>query len=265
MKKVIVLVSDENYLNHTKYLFSNIINDTDYDGDLCLITNHQVNTTDFESRNIYVKKFEKIDPFFQKLNLFDVYFKKWDKVLYLDCDTMVVKKNLNSLFELPEEMYCEPEPWTIQEYFQKDKNIKLFEELGREYNINKIGFNSGSLLFNTSLIEDHTTYELFTIKEKYQEINEHTRKEGGDQPILNLKFINTWKVFPKNEICYWILDDSGYSRRTGLFNEIYKNKPSLDSVIIHHFVHIYAPWVNNRQSCYGVSYYEKYKDCLNKF
>ena len=76
MKKLIVLVSDQNYLNHTKYLFSNIINDTNYDGDLCLITNIEVETSEFEEKNIFVKKYDKIDPFFQKLNLFDKYFKK---------------------------------------------------------------------------------------------------------------------------------------------------------------------------------------------
>jgi len=69
MKKVIVLVSDENYLNHTKYLFSHIISDTNYDGDLCLITNEQVDTTEFEKKNIFVKKYERIDPYFQKLNI----------------------------------------------------------------------------------------------------------------------------------------------------------------------------------------------------
>lgn len=265
MKKLIVLVSDQNYLNHTKYLFSNIVNDTDYDGDLCLITNDQVDTSEFENRNIYIKKFEKIDPFFQKLNLFDVYFKQWDKVLYLDCDTMVIKKDLNKLFDLPGDLYCEPEPWTIQEYFNGEKNISLFQELKREYDVNKIGFNSGSILFNTSIINDHTQKELFEIKEKYQGINEHTRKEGGDQPIINLKFIDNWERFPNNEICYWILPDSGYYRRVGLYNEVYENKPDPDSVIIYHFVHIYAPWGNHSMSVFDISYYDKYIQSLENF
>ena len=265
MKKVIVLVSDQNYLNHTKYLFSHILNDTNYDGDLCLITNEQVDTREFEKKNIHIKKYEKIDPYFQKLNIFDTYFKKWDKVLYLDCDTMVIKNDLNSLFDLSGDLYCEPEPWTIQEYFNGDKNISLFEELKSEYDVDKIGFNSGSILFNTSIIDDNTQKELFEIKEKYQDINEHTRKEGGDQPIINLKFIDTWKRFPKNEICYWILPDSGYSRRVGLYNEVYKDKPDQNNVIIYHFVHIYAPWVNHNMSPYGKSYYEIYINSINNF
>ena len=265
IKKVIVLVSDEKYLDYTKYLFSNIIHDTNYDGDLCLITHTQINTTEFEEKNIYVKKFEKIDPFFQKLNLFDVYFKQWDKVLYLDCDTMVIKNDLNSLFKLPDDLYCEPEPWTIQEYFNGNKNHQLFEELKKEYNVNKIGFNSGSLLFNTSIIDNNTQKELFEIKEKYQDINEHTRKEGGDQPIINLKFIDIWKLFPNNEICYWIIQDSGYSRRVGLYNEVYKNKPKQENIIIYHFVHCFAPWVNYQISPYSVSYYDKFQISIKKF
>ena len=265
MKKLIVLVSDQNYLNHTKYLFSNIINDTNYDGDLCLITNIEVETSEFEEKNIFVKKYDKIDPFFQKLNLFDKYFKKWDKILYLDCDTMVIKNDLNSLFNLPGDLYCEPEPWTIQEYFNGAKNISLFEELKNEYNVNKIGFNSGSILFNTSIIDDNTQKELFEIKEKYQGINEHTRKEGGDQPILNLMWIDKWKSFPQNEICYWLLHDSGYSRRVGIYNEEYVNKPNPDTVIIYHFVHCYAPWVNNSMSIFGISYYSKYIQSLENF
>jgi hypothetical protein len=262
---LIVLVSDKNYLEHCKYLFTNIRHDTDYDGDLCLITNDQVDTSEFEKRNIHVKKFEKIDPFFQKLNIFNSYFKKWDKVLYLDCDTMVIKKELNKIFDLPNDLYCEPESWTVQEYFNGGKNPDLFQELKREYNVDKVGFNSGSILFNTSLIDDNTQNELFEIKEKYQEINEHTRKEGGDQPIINLKFIDTWEKFPNNEICYWRLYDSGYSKRVGLYNEEYKDKPNPESVIIYHFVHVYAPWINHTLSPYGMTYYDKYKTSIQKF
>jgi lipopolysaccharide biosynthesis glycosyltransferase len=266
MKKLIVLVSDQNYLTHTKYLFSNIINDTNYDGDLCLITNIEVETSEFEEKNIFVKKYEKIDPYFQKLNLFDTYFKNWDKVLYLDCDTMVIKKDLNKLFDLDGDMYCEPEPWVIREYFNPDNNVDLFRNLQNEYNLEKVGFNSGSLLYNTSVIDEDTKNDLFSIKEKYQQINEHTRKEGGDQPILNLKFIDLWKEFPNNEISFWIIEQSGYSRR--IINNIdhfYTKRPNPDGTIIYHFVSPFAPWVNHNVSPYGVTYNEVYHNNISKF
>ena len=266
MKKLIVLVSDQNYLIHTKYLFSNIMNDTDYDGELCLITNSEVDTEEFEKRNIHVRKYPKIDPFFQKLNLFDKYFKQWDRILYLDCDTMVIKKNLNSLFDLEGDLICEPEPWTIREYFKHENNFDLSKELSREYDIDKIGFNSGSLLYNTSIITEETQNELFLIKEKYQQINEHTRKEGGDQPILNLKFLNLWKPFPNNEICYWIPNNSGYSSRIINGKTQYDGKlPDSNNIIIFHFVHPSAPWVNHNMSPYGLTYNEVYNSNISKF
>lgn len=266
MKKVIVLVSDENYLNHTKYLFSHIISDTNYDGDLCLITNKQVDTTEFEKKNIFVKKYERIDPYFQKLNIFDIYFKQWDKVLYLDCDTMVMKNDLNKLFDLPGDMYCEPEPWTVKEYFKKENNMEVYNQLYNEYNIEKIGFNSGSLFFNTSIIDENTKDELFIIKEKYQIINEHTRKEGGDQPILNLKFLNLWIEFPENEISYWQLEHSGYSRRIINNSDVYYEKrPNPETTIIYHFVNEFAPWKNYRMSQSGETYYDIYNRNLIDF
>ena len=93
MKKVFVLISDFAYLEHAKSLFYNVRNEGGWKHDLCLIANNLVghDLSDFENFgvNILYRNCEN----WYKINLyiFDEFFKKWDYVVYMDCDFFVFK------------------------------------------------------------------------------------------------------------------------------------------------------------------------------
>ncbi|MFW5847867.1 MAG: hypothetical protein ACOCVF_03025 [bacterium] len=215
-KDVLVLVSDMNYIQHAKALFSNVKNVANWKGSYALIGKNLTKETvkEFESKSIEVLNIESNNSsFFIKFNVFDTYFKRWDNVYYLDIDIQIYKPF--QIYIEKNEFYCDFERWSIREYFSmwlQDTEVynetknKLFTELDVNYSeiINNKGFNTGAMFFSTSLINHDTLYDLHLLMNKYKEINKHTGLElGTDQPIINLMFRQYAKQFPNNEISYW--------------------------------------------------------------
>lgn len=197
MERCIVLVTDDNYVPYTKYLISFIRVKGNWKEDICVIGNglSQLNKNEFLSKNIKLFEIPKVYPYFAKYYLFDEYFKHWDRLCYFDAD-FIILKDLNELFDRNNNhnIYCDIEPFTINQYFKESNNPEMFKELGEIYNITRSGYNTGCILYNSSLINKNTVKDLFELTEKYREINEHTGlKQGGDQPILNLYFIKEIK------------------------------------------------------------------------
>lgn len=254
-ENVIVIVSDENYLNHAKSLFMNLIYDCDWKGDLCLITDNKTYTKEFEDIGIFVKRFDLLDYsndsncMFQKLFVFDVFFKKWKKVLYLDCDIMFFE-NIDSSFNYDIKMSCDVEPWCIEGHpdcrgFDRRKNEFLFNELVEKYDIqNNKMYNAGSFMYDTSILSDNTVKELFELKNRYQELNTHANVDGSDQPIINIKFLKEIEQYKDNLISYF----GTFSKTKG-----------------YHFCHWEAPWKNDRMSRFGITYRGKYNLNLRKW
>ena len=50
-------------------------------------------------------------------------------------------------------------------------NVEDYNLLAQETDINKNGFNTGIMLYNSSIIKDDTVKNLFYLTEKYQKIN----------------------------------------------------------------------------------------------
>lgn len=232
-KIVLVLVADDNYMNHAKSLFYNIKNTGKWKGDLCLITPSELDTEDkktFDNHNINILKVKE-KSYYNKFFIFDEYFRKWDKVLYLDCDIFIFRE-MNEIFDMQVEeniIYASVDNDKLYTHFcqgwEHKTKLKVLNNLNGIYTgLMDYAFNTGVLYFNTSMINEFTVIELFKLKEKYTLINNHTNQKGTDQPILNFYFHNRFKEID---------------------NEKFILKGSIDkNVILAHFYRWFAPWKN---------------------
>lgn len=254
MKKVLVIVSDENYLEHTKYLFHSASTIGKWNGDLCLIANNVDDDLldDFKKFNIHILNVKVDNFYYSKFFIFHKFFKNWDFVTFIDCD-FTIFGNLNLIIDeetmsLPV-LNVEMEPFRIHEYFCQgwcnlDKS-KTLEQLYNDYNLNKFGFNSGYMSFNTSLIYDNTLNDIFKLSKDLYHINNHC-EIGSDQPILNLYFINDINPIKNQKVSFW--------------------RASTNETIAQHHLHGEAPWINQDYSeKLNKTYYENYIENLNNF
>jgi hypothetical protein len=254
MKKVFVIISDNNYLEHSKSLFNSIKEIGEWDGDLCLIANN-VNDElleDFNKFGVEIVK-KNIDNFYYaNFFIFDTFFKKWDFIFYMDCD-FTIFKNVNEIFSEDEMkskcLYADIEPFKIYDYlcqgYKKNEKDKKLSSLSNQYDLNRYGFNAGFLGFNTSLINENTLKDLINLKDNIQEVNNHCTI-GSDQPVFNLYFINDFKPIENKKISFW--------------------RGSDNNTIAQHHCHGEAPWVNNTFSDkLNKTYAENYTHNLNLF
>ena len=206
---------------------------------------------------------KKIDNYYYaNYFIFDVYMKKWDYMVYMDCD-FTIFGDLNNIVK--DEVKNKPlisvdkEPFTVKSYLSwaVDKNNQvvnnfiegreeIFNELSKTYDLNILGFNAGFLSFNTSIIEENTLENLLQLSEKLQPINFHTSHKGSDQPIFNLYFMNNLNYIENKKVSFW--------------------RESNENTIAQHHCRWEAPWHNNFFSPkLGKTYSQNYNDNLNKF
>lgn len=256
MKKVFVLISDKNYLEHAKSLFFAAKDMGKWNDDLCLIANNIDDDSlleDFKNFGVEIIH-KKIDNcYYANYFIFDFYMKKWDYVVYMDCD-FTIFGDLNTI--VSPDIMSKPllsvdiEPFHIHEYFcqgwEENQKKESLKELFNEYDLYKKGFNAGFMEFNTSLIEENTLENLLKLSDRLQHINNHSSIKGSDQPIFNLYFINNLNYISDKKISFW--------------------KESTINTIAQHHCRWEAPWCNGNYSPkLGKTYLENYKSNLNKF
>ena len=254
---VIVLCTDDKYVNHIKYNVNNI-RDKHGNIDICVTYDKKYDDyiqKELKNFNIILKPYSPLTevsgPYVSRFHIFEMFFKQWNKVLYIDCDTCVLNK-LYSLFDLINDtnvMFADYEPYSIKEAFtnfteRKEWNVSCFNLLDTEthVNVNITCFNSGLLLFSSSIILEDTVQKLYDIHNKYVIINNHCQNGlPSDQPILNIIFGNICKKIHNNYFSYW--------------------ESINDNTLIMHFCRWNAPWFNNY---YSEQLGEKYKEYYDK-
>lgn len=263
MDNVIILATDNNYINHIKYNINNI-RDRDNTYDICVIfdeKNEEFITNQLKDFKVILKPIKSISdwrgPFGIKYHIFDVFFKQWKKILYIDCDT-VVYSNLNKLFDLvsdDKKMFVDYETNTIKNFFtmwtnRTKENDNKFKELDDEklIDVNSYGFNTGIMIFSSEIIDNESVKKLYNTHEKYLEINNHGQNgKPSDQPIINIVFGNYCNQVPKNYFCFW--------------------KSTNQDTLISHFCRWEAPWGNHTGHSNlgsGYSFNRYYYEMLNK-
>ena len=140
---------------------------------------------------------------FMKFYLFDVFFKKWDVVFSMDAG-MHIFNRLRVFKEI-----CQPANiiyahsdayptyvWNLAHQFSTD----LLDESSRlalsKYKLDINYFQSGVLIYDTSILEEKTVENLFALAEQFPSAR-------GDQAIMNLYFNcerKLWRQIPlRNE------------------------------------------------------------------
>ena len=187
MSNCVILVSDENYLEHSKALFVALKTVGCWEGEYCLIGNGLSTQTIeyFENRGITVINHDKGNSFFAKYNLFDYRFNSmWKKILYFDAD-FVITGNINKL--VTDKVFtADFENANVKDWFSPE----LDEDQGKFLNTfpNVKGFNTGFMAYDTSIINENTCAELHDLQSKLSKVNTHVNEGGTDQPIINLYF-----------------------------------------------------------------------------
>jgi len=226
---VIALCANMGYFDRASKTIEEIRNVGKYNGDIVFFYNKEFTDTNklklLESKyKVILKEFPTIDTSsiikyldshpkseferlrnkmiqYHKFYMFDVYFKQWDKLLYIDSG-MHIYNSLDRIFNIEPAQYLFAHSDTYPDYTNKfdsqfDKNNKYFNTLQNKYNLKKEEyFQSTIILFNTNIIKDNTLSNLINLINTYPIGN-------GDQAYINLEFIDNWKPMP-------IKDDKGF-------------------------------------------------------
>lgn len=152
--------------------------------DAFLKINNQIST---DGRNI-TKKFQ-----WHKLHLFNTFFKKWEYIFYLDCGMTIfsdISPMLNEATENTLLAHSDAYPsyqWKLHTQF--DKNNQIFQTLRKTYNLNIDYFQTGIMLYHTTIIEENTFNDLYELSLSYP------ISKTNEQGITALYFTNIKPLF----------------------------------------------------------------------
>jgi len=157
-------------------------------------------------RKQVVEKNKSIHIYAHKFYVFHLFFKQWEKVLYLDAG-MSIYRPIQPFWELDckDKIIAHSDAYpdfkrkfgSMNEpndggQFDKHADPNLFKKLMTEFDLNRDYFQSTLLLFDTKLIEYNTVNNLLNLWNLYPIVE-------GDQSVLNLYFNNlknVWKPLP---------------------------------------------------------------------
>lgn len=226
-KYCVVFVCDKNYFDKFVNTCNQLITKGKYKGDICLVIGSdlqgdKVLECDFiRNNNIIIQYFpniyftkeflevnnkincggSNITKRFQwhKLNLFNVFFKKWNYILYLDCGinifddiSPILEDATNNTLLAHSDSYPTYE-WKLNNQF--DKNIAdYFSKLNNKYDLNIDYFQTTIMLYDTNIIESDTYDNLLNLSQEYP------ISRTNDQGIIALYFTNIKPLFKQIKI-----------------------------------------------------------------
>ena len=162
-----------------------------------LITNNSIQT---DGRNL-TKKFQ-----WHKLHLFNIFFKEWNYILYLDCGIHIfsdISPILNEITENTLLAHSDAYPtyeWKLHNQFDK-KNVEYFSKLNNTFNLNIDYFQTTMMLYDTKIIQNNTYDNLFKLSTEYP------ISKTNEQGIMALYFTNIEPLFKQikthNEVIHF--------------------------------------------------------------
>jgi len=272
-KKVIILVADNNYVDHAKSIAVNCVSQGGWDGDFAVIcpTNTEAAA---EFRRIGFHVFEtEFKGFMQKFSIFDKWFKQWDMALYLDCDILVQDdlSRLVALLDMEDKIWMDTEDGSTLETFWRDPNKEanqaVYQWMQDNYpNVNKQTFNSAFILFRPNSIPDGTPNKLLEIQKAIEPVN-RMDNDGTDQQVINLLLWDYCKKIPRKLVCFW-----GLAEPINDVDSEWRQFNKGDIPVAIHYCRWHAPWIKKTPDAdaYRVlklekSCYELYHENLSKF
>lgn len=227
---VCVFVCNKKYFGQFIATCNQLVTNGKYTGPICLVIGDDLNNDKMlehdiiKKNNIIIKYFPDIkfpDDFYKinndiecdgrnitkrfqwhKMHLFNVYFKQWDSVFYIDCGTHILSDISPMIKEVSKNTllaHSDAYPsynWKLRGQFCV-KNSDYFEKLNNNYDLNNDYFQSTILLYDTQIIESDTYNNLIELAINYPICR------TNEQGIMNLHFNcdkNIWKQIKlKNE------------------------------------------------------------------
>jgi lipopolysaccharide biosynthesis glycosyltransferase len=204
----------------------------------------EINPLEQKERIELRKRYRDAPVLLNKFELFTPEFKKWDTVLYLDCD-IIVRYSLEALTKV--KGFCavsEYKKHTLRaELHPIDSNDQKFTELTTAYNLRAPAFNSGVMAFSTDIIEEDSFDKLYKLFQKYHK----NCNLYGEQPIINLFFYKKWKKL-----------NYTYNLFVPIWEDKYKIKPKSINATVLHFFALRKPWLH------ASPFYAEWKTNLDK-
>ena len=228
MNKIcVVFVCNLKYFDKFIYSCNLLLTKGQYKGDICLVIGNDLNNNKIlkndiiKNNNIFIKYFpdivfpeeflninnnvntdgRNITKKFQwhKLYLFNIFFKKWNYLFYIDCGMTIFSNILPMLNEVQTNTllaHSDAYPtYEWQLHTQFDKNTNIFRNLNTTYNLNINYFQTGMMLYDTNIIEENTFDNLIKLALEYP------ISRTNEQGILALYFTNIkplWKQIKIN-------------------------------------------------------------------
>lgn len=230
----IVFLCDRAYFNKFTYTCNQLITNGKYTGNICLVIGDDLlndvllDSNIIKKNNIMVKHFPNIvfsaefldiqktmnrashwfEKLFQfhKFHLFDIFFKQWKYIFYLDCGITIysdISPILNEATENTLLAHSDAYPtyeWKLKNQFDKE-NTEYFEKLNSKYDLNIDYFQTTIMLYDTNIIQDDTYDNIVNL------LLEYPISRTNDQGIIALYFTNIHKLFKQiktqNETTYF--------------------------------------------------------------
>jgi len=222
MSICVVFLCDKEYFNKFINTCNQLVTNGKYDGNICLVVGDDLyddkllDCDTIKNNNITIKYFPNInfsDNFidiqekmdrpshwnkkkfqFHKLHLFDIYFKQWHYIFYLDCGINIfsdISPILNEITENTLLAHSDAYPvyeWKLNIQFDKT-NTEYFTKLDNTYNLNIDYFQTTIMLYDTKIINDDTYDNLLNL------LTEYPISITNDQGIIALYFTNIEPFF----------------------------------------------------------------------
>ncbi len=271
---VIIFVADNNYIDHVKSIAVNCRTEGKWDGDFAVISpSGSLAANEFKRLGFHVLE-TNFSGFMQKFDVFNDYFKQWEKALYLDCD-IIIQDDLQRLFSILDkgDLWMDTEDGKIIEMFwrddQKEQNKPIYDWIKENYphSYTEQTFNSAVILFNTESIDGTIPKQLSDLQDKIHPANDPA-KLGTDQQPINILLWDKIKRIPDKLSCYWGLAEENCD----VISESRGWLTGKEIPVTIHFTRWYAQWnfKTPNADAYRIRYlgrpcYEIYHDNLKKF
>jgi hypothetical protein len=217
----IIFVCNLNYINNFISSYEQLLNNGKYKEDVCLIIGNDLYNTEIIEKIkdkyplLIIKYFEdfyfnhnfyeinnkvksdgrNLTKRFQwhKINVFDIFFKKWQYILYIDSG-MNIYNNIEYIIQQKEEntiiAHYDGYPnfeWKLRDQF--DNTLDKFIDLNTKYNLNIDYFQTGMMLFDSNIINIETKNNIYKLAILYP------ISKTNEQGIIALYFTNIDKRF----------------------------------------------------------------------
>jgi len=252
-KNLVVTLADKNYLQAAKQLFSSLYFNSGWQGDYMLLA-HEIENEElawFETKGIKIYKTKKLGNrtgpgkyppvVLSKFFLFKKYFKKWNKIIFLDAD-IIIRGSLNNLLKQKGFNAPETETHPLSGQFSTSQENNKYIELRQKYNLKEKSLCSGVFIFDTKIISENSFNDLLNLYKKYRDLALY-----GEESIFNLYFYKNWNMLP-----------FVYNFNPDHANRYYNAKANTSPTTIIHFGWSIPPWNNNSL------FYQEWIHNLNK-